>query len=750
MPSPNDNTLATANQVGILSGNYTQSGFVGTTDGVDFYTFTLNQNSDLTVGFVGASASVDVDLIFDANSNGLVDSGEIIDGSFGTSGSYFEPLPTGTYFIRVQPFFSNNSTQYELTLTSTARPGNVTPQPGNTINQAFNLGALSGTRVLKDYVGVLGEVDFYRFTLNQNSNLTVGFLGASESLDVDLIFDANSNGLVDSGEIIDGSSGASGSYFEPLPTGTYFIRVQPFFSNRSTQYELTLTSTVRPGNVAPQPGNTINQALNLGLLSGTRVLKDYVGVLDTVDFYRFTLNQNSNVTIGFLGVSESLDVDLIFDANSNGLVDSGEIIDGSNGASGSYFEPLPTGTYFIRVQPLFSNRSTQYELTLTSTVRPGNVAPQPGNTINQALNLGALSGSRVLKDYVGVLDGADFYRFTLNQNSNLTVGFLGVSESVDVDLIFDANFNGLVDSGEIINGSSGASGSYFEPLPAGTYFIRVQPLFSNRSTQYELTLTQTIVGTDQPNNLVGGAGNDTINGLGGNDTLVGLAGNDRLFGGAGNDVLNGGAGIDILYGNNGNDTLLGANDNDVLYGEGDQDLLNGGLGNDSLFGGAGNDTLLGEDGRDRLEGGDGNDILQGSLGSDTLVGGNGADVLVGVRPSPAFALPGAGELDVFIGGAGADIFVLGDATRVYYDNGNNAIAGNNDYARISDFQTGLDKIRLRGTAQQYVTGSVTALGFGPTAVGIYLRKAINQPNELIAVVQGVGSLNLSQPYIQYV
>lgn len=58
--------------------------------------------------------------------------------------------------------------------------------------------------------------------------------------------------------------------------------------------------------------------------------------------------------------------------------------------------------------------------------------------------------------------------------------------------------------------------------------------------------SDTITGSSAANWLLGGFGNDTLNGGGGTDTLEGGWGNDRLSGGAARDVLIGGAGNDTF------------------------------------------------------------------------------------------------------------------------------------------------------------------------------------------------------------
>lgn len=57
-----------------------------------------------------------------------------------------------------------------------------------------------------------------------------------------------------------------------------------------------------------------------------------------------------------------------------------------------------------------------------------------------------------------------------------------------------------------------------------------------------------ILGSDQADNLDGGAGNDLLIGRNGADILLGGAGSDYLIGGEGNDILDGGTGPDYLYG----------------------------------------------------------------------------------------------------------------------------------------------------------------------------------------------------------
>ncbi|NJO94358.1 MAG: calcium-binding protein [Hydrococcus sp. RM1_1_31] len=156
----------------------------------------------------------------------------------------------------------------------------------------------------------------------------------------------------------------------------------------------------------------------------------------------------------------------------------------------------------------------------------------------------------------------------------------------------------------------------------------------------------------------------------------------------------------ITYGNDANNTLKGNAGRDIIYGLG---------GNDKIDGKDGNDTLYGGQGSDQLKGNNHNDFLYGEAGNDTLDGGNGFDVLTGVdRNSP---LAGRGEIDILKGGRDGDRFVLGDAIRAYYNDGNSSNLGLSDFAFIEDFSSSQgDVIQLHGNAFNYKLGTGTIAG----------------------------------------
>lgn len=84
---------------------------------------------------------------------------------------------------------------------------------------------------------------------------------------------------------------------------------------------------------------------------------------------------------------------------------------------------------------------------------------------------------------------------------------------------------------------------------------------------------QVITGGNHPQNLIDGAGNDTMNGGNSGDTLTSSAGADLMHGNNGKDLLIGGSGPDSMYGDNGADTLIAGAGADTMTGGAGPDLF---------------------------------------------------------------------------------------------------------------------------------------------------------------------------------
>ena len=151
---------------------------------------------------------------------------------------------------------------------------------------------------------------------------------------------------------------------------------------------------------------------------------------------------------------------------------------------------------------------------------------------------------------------------------------------------------------------------------------------------------QTLTGSDNADDLFGGAGSEVLSGGAGDDrlfgeqghdTLSGDAGNDRLFGGQDGDWLYGGTGADLLDGGGGTDDTAYHNSQSAIVAS----LVTGGTAGDAagdiyvsienLWGSYHDDILEGNDQANTIHGLDGNDVIRGGAGADQIDGGGGFD-----------------------------------------------------------------------------------------------------------------------------
>ncbi|MGJ3251894.1 MAG: PPC domain-containing protein [Elainellaceae cyanobacterium] len=221
-------------------------------------------------------------------------------------------------------------------------------------------------------------------------------------------------------------------------------------------------------------------AKNVGKIRRQKSLKGVITPSDRVDFFEMRLTNRSSFSILPKRVKSTLKIKL-FNSDESSL---GRIRFKKGQKGKSLERDLKSGTYYVQVQGRVKSGNSRYKLKLGAQRLP----EEPGENMATAFNIGQISGTQQYSEFVGTNDPSDFYKFTVAQNSNLEVRFASPSAQTEVDLIADLNNNGLIDSGEGINGRYGSSGAFFEPLAAGTYFLKINPRFSSTSTQYDLTV----------------------------------------------------------------------------------------------------------------------------------------------------------------------------------------------------------------------------------------------------------------------
>ena len=185
--------------VGALSSSRTFSDFVGQSDRLDFYRFSLNAPSSFNLTLNGLAADATVRVFEDLNNNGIIDvindgfpaSNERLASSSGSgtnSRSIERNLPLGNYFVVVETLGRNTNYTLEMSAGPAASPRNL---------GAINLNSTAAA----DFDSLTGTIAASELADLNNASLNI----ASASL----IQDFSASNTVDSGSLASNSFSAS-------------------------------------------------------------------------------------------------------------------------------------------------------------------------------------------------------------------------------------------------------------------------------------------------------------------------------------------------------------------------------------------------------------------------------------------------------------------------------------------------------------------------------------------------------------
>ena len=407
----------------------------------------LDENGDgVQDGSESGIFNVTLDLIDDANGNGVIDGGESVLDTQTTDGSgnySFSNLSAGDYIVTVT---DTNGALTDLILT-----GGTTPYAISLLAGATDLTADfgyddPGNSSIGDYVWAdedgAGDQD--------------GSESGIFNVTVDLVLDANSNGVIDGGDstLTTQTTNASGFYnFTGLDAGSYIVTV--------TDTNGALTGLVLTGGPEPHAVSlAMNDAYDTADFGyndpGDASIGDYVWADDNGD----------GVQDGSESGIENVTLDLIDDANGNGVIDGGEAVlaTQTTNASGIYgFTGLDAGNYIVSVT---DTNAVLTGLNLTGGTQPHAVSLAISQNYDTADFGYQDPGGGSIGDYVWADDNADGI-----QDGSET----GIA-NVTLDLVDDTNGNGVIDGGEPVldTATTDINGNYsFTGLAAGDYVVSV-------------------------------------------------------------------------------------------------------------------------------------------------------------------------------------------------------------------------------------------------------------------------------------
>jgi uncharacterized repeat protein (TIGR01451 family) len=376
--------LENAIDLGTFEGDKSLTGVIDSTNPEQYYRFVLGNpvsNEDNEEAYFttfrtfslllnGLSNDVDVELIADFNKDGIRQDEEVVASSEQIGNNpesiNFTDLPEDVYYVRI--FQKTGDTNYNLSLSIPPLP--VPPDnAGNSLINAQNLGTLAGNLVKSDFIGAVDLDDYYRFNLDKVSDFIATVNGLDQgNLTVYLGQDSNNDGAISFDEIIAISEDLAGNTpgeinVTGLAIGSYYVWLSRGSGNTDYNLDLSATPSVIPTDKA---GSTLATAFDLGSLASS-TQNDFVGNVDPIDYYRFTLTNPSGLTLSLKGLSADADLELSQDKNGDSEISSDEIIQVSelteNQDESIDISALSAGNYFVKVSQYEGD--TTYDLSLT-------------------------------------------------------------------------------------------------------------------------------------------------------------------------------------------------------------------------------------------------------------------------------------------------------------------------------------------------------------------------------------------------
>ena len=387
---------ASNNRANDFIGYFDTSGRDGK-DLIDVYGFQVPSAGDVDVILGGltlvdpagsqAKVGADVTLFRDSNNDGLLSPSEAIrtasTGGINVAELFPQQVNPGRFFVEVSRLNiavndNTGGSNYHLDFLY-----HTADLPGETLDTARSVTLTNANQTFKDHLSSVDTIDVYKFTANSGGpfNFNASLTGlTSGDFDLQLVEDVNHNNVIDVGELRSSSAhrGTGNEQISRLLTvpDSYFLLVKRF----SGEDAYTLTMSLPSTDFA---GNTITNAKNLVLLNNAISVGDFVGPIDTSDFYKINVAQPGEIRVDLASPTNgSVAVDVIRDANNNGAINAGEVL--GTLSTGQVLDGvvLPVaGNYFLRVRPT-TGGNANYSVTFTvSKQLPFNTTPfQISNT----------------------------------------------------------------------------------------------------------------------------------------------------------------------------------------------------------------------------------------------------------------------------------------------------------------------------------------------------------------------------------
>ncbi|MFN0274397.1 MAG: hypothetical protein ACKVPJ_01525, partial [Chitinophagales bacterium] len=358
---PNGSYL-TANVIGL---NDSTTGHVGyyynlQRDTVDWYTITTTQDGPFYIYLESLNSEFTWAYLYDSDGSTLLASG------YSTSAFSInrQDLAAGTYYVRVNTFYSYDYSPYKIRNESISVGLDNDAEPNDDVASAVVISPNSTNEGHIGYYnsGVRDVYDWYETTIPADGNLTLSLTGSVAGKYTWIyLYDSDGSTILQSSYSLSTFSISR----DDLAQGTYYVRINEFYTGSEyTGYTLTSTFTTIGESNDLEPNNTTETATPLQTNTTVEGHIGYYnsGARDEYDFYALTIASAGDLTFSVDAIRDVYIYCRLYE-------DDGTTLLGGSYSYGSYTfteTDLPAGNYIVKVNCFYlGSEYTPYTLTNT-------------------------------------------------------------------------------------------------------------------------------------------------------------------------------------------------------------------------------------------------------------------------------------------------------------------------------------------------------------------------------------------------
>jgi hypothetical protein len=458
-------------------------------DSSDWYKLTTNSDGRIRLTIKSGNGQNVWAYLYDKDGTTLLDADY-------TSGNAVvvnrDGLAAGTYYIRVNTYYTNEFAPYTLYDSLFTTHKNDT-EPNNAKAQAI---ALPLNDSVKGHINYYYDkkkdsTDWYKLVTNSGGRIRLKITSANGQNVWAYLFDNDGTTQLDAGYT---SGSAVVVNKDGLAAGTYYIRVNTYYTSEFAPYTLEDSLFTPQQADDPEPNNIRAQALTLPL-NGSKtgyVNYYYDHYKDTADWYKLTTLKDGVITLDLQSYNGQNKWVYLFDNNGTTLLKSAY----SSTSTSITFDGAQAGTYYVRVNPYYTSEFGPYTLSNTVTYYSFENDSEPNGYANQGqvVTPNTTTGGHAGFYYNNRRDTADWFKltytgkdgnlsFTISQEEKKTGGYDNLwfrlykdTTASPVHSSYAAVANRTVD---------------LTDMQKGDYWIKVFPYYSSDFSSYSFLNTFT-------------------------------------------------------------------------------------------------------------------------------------------------------------------------------------------------------------------------------------------------------------------